>query len=86
MRYGVGYNKIDLNSLAQQSIAFFNNSEYGPEDVADTAMGMLLALQRRIIEHDLRAHTYQHEWHENQLSPMRHCRHWRVGNVHRNVV
>jgi lactate dehydrogenase-like 2-hydroxyacid dehydrogenase len=73
VRYGVGYDKIYLNALAQQDIAFSNNPEYGPEDVADTAMTMLLALQRRIIEHGLRACTYQHEWQENHLSSMRHC-------------
>lgn len=81
VRYGIGYDKIDLNALAQQGIAFSNNPEYGPEDVADTAMAMLLALQRRIIEHDVRARTYQREWQENHLSPMRHSRHCRVGIV-----
>ena len=81
VRYGVGYDKIDLAALAQQGIAFSNNPEYGPEDVADTAMAMLLALQRRIVEHDCRARTYRDGWQENHLSPMRHSRHCRVGIV-----
>lgn len=81
VRYGVGYDKIDVAALARHDIAFSNNPEYGPEDVADTAMAMLLALQRRIVEHDCKARTYREGWQENHLSPMRHSRHCRVGIV-----
>lgn len=81
VRYGVGYDKIDLDALARRGIAFSNNPEYGPEDVADTAMAMILALQRRIVEHDARARTYGAQWQENHLSPMRHSRHSCAGIV-----
>ena len=81
VRYGVGYDKIDRGALAQRGIAFSNNPEYGPEDVADTAMAMLLALQRRIFEHDSRARGYRDDWQENLLSPMRHSRHCSIGIV-----
>jgi len=81
VRYGVGYDKIDLSALADREIAFSNNPEYGPEDVADTAMAMLLALQRRIVEHDSRARGYGDSWQENHLSPLRHSKQCRVGIV-----
>jgi D-3-phosphoglycerate dehydrogenase len=81
VRYGVGYDKIDRAALERAGIAFSNNPEYGPEDVADTAMAMLLALQRRIVEHDSRARAYRDGWQENHLSPMRHSKQCRVGIV-----
>ena len=81
VRYGVGFDKIDLGALAKQGIAFSNNPEYGPEDVADTAAALLLALQRRIVEHDMRARGYSDGWQENHLSPMRHSKNCRIGIV-----
>ena len=81
VRYGVGYDRIDLDALAASGIAFSNNPEYGPEDVADTALAMILALQRRIVEHDCRARTYRDEWQENHLSPLRHSKQSCVGIV-----
>ena len=80
-RYGVGYDKIDLSALNTAGIAFSNNPEYGPEDVADTAMGLILALQRRLIEHDLLAKTYTSTWQENHLTPMLHSPKAKVGIV-----
>jgi phosphoglycerate dehydrogenase-like enzyme len=81
VRYGVGYDKIDRNALAQHGIAFSNNPEYGPEDVADTAMAMLLTLQRRIVEHDAKARSYTDSWQENHLTPLLHSRNCSVGIV-----
>lgn len=81
VRYGVGYDKIDRDALARHGIAFSNNPEYGPEEVTDTAMAMLLALQRRIVEHDSKARGYIDSWQENYLSPLRHSKNSMVGIV-----
>ena len=70
VRYGVGYDKIDLVDLDRAGIAFSNNPEYGPEDVADTAMGLILALQRRLLQHNALAKDYADTWQENHLTPM----------------
>jgi D-3-phosphoglycerate dehydrogenase len=69
VRYGVGYDKIDVAGLREAGIAFANNPEYGPGDVADTAMAMLLSLRRRVLEHDTKARAYAASWQENILSP-----------------
>jgi len=81
VRYGVGYDKISLNVLSDNNIAFSNNPEYGPEDVADTAMALLLALQRRIVEHDNRSQNYDLTWQENHLAPVKHSKDMTVGIV-----
>ena len=69
VRYGVGYDKIDREALSTANIAFSNNPEYGPEDVADTAMAMLLGLQRQIYRHDHQCRGYHGSWQENHLKP-----------------
>ena len=70
VRYGVGYDKIDRAALSKAGIQFSNNPEYGPEDVADTAMSMILSLQRRIFQHDQVSRTYKTSWQENHLTPV----------------
>lgn len=81
VRMGVGFDKIDIDALNKAGIAFSNNPEYGPEDVADTAMGMILSLQRRLYEHDQRAKDYQKGWQEHHLSPMNQSREATVGVI-----
>ena len=81
VRYGVGYDKIDLPTLNNAGIAFSNNPEYGPEDVADTAIGLILTLQRGLIQHDERARTYGSTWQENHIVPMLHSPKATVGIV-----
>ena len=81
VRYGVGYDRIDLEALAARNIAFSNNPEYGPEDIADTAMAMILGLQRKIVEHDVKARAYREIWQENILKPVLHSKSAAVGIV-----
>ena len=81
VRYGVGFDKIDISALTRAGIAFSNNPEYGPEDVADTAMALLLSLQRKILLHDIGCRGYQDSWQENHLAPVHHSRRTTVGVV-----
>ena len=46
VRYGVGYDAVDLPSLKNKGIPFCNVPDYGTEEVADTACSMLLGLLR----------------------------------------
>ncbi|WP_209740210.1 C-terminal binding protein [Aureimonas populi] len=81
VRYGVGYEKIDVASLAAAGIPFANNPDYGTEEVADHAVGLIVSLQRRLWEHDHRARTYETRWQANSLSPLRRSRGASVGVV-----
>lgn len=47
-RYGVGYDNIDLEQCANRGILFANNPDYGVEEVASTALSMILNLSRNI--------------------------------------
>lgn len=81
VRYGVGYDKVDLAALTDAGIPFANNPDYGTEEVADHAVAMILSLQRRLWEHDHRARGYAKTWQVNTLSPLHRSRGATIGVV-----
>tara|TARA_X000000950_G_scaffold275453_1_gene361885 strand:- start:36723 stop:37685 length:963 start_codon:yes stop_codon:yes gene_type:complete len=70
-RYGVGYDEIDLEYLRIKNIKFSNNPDYGVEEVALTAMSMILDLTRNTSEYNSIARklieTNSKTWQENTL-------------------
>jgi len=81
VRFGVGYDKIDVAALARAGIPFANNPDYGTEEVADHAVALILSLQRRLWEHDARARSHTTTWQTNTLSPLRRSSGATVGVV-----
>lgn len=49
VRAGVGFDNVDLAAAAKQGIAVCNTPDYGTSEVADHALGLILALERRIV-------------------------------------
>jgi len=81
VRYGVGYEKIDLTALDSVGIPFANNPDYGTEEVADHALAMILSLHRRLWEHDARARGYTSGWQVHSLKPLSRSNKTTVGVV-----
>ncbi|MBY5570533.1 C-terminal binding protein [Rhizobium leguminosarum] len=81
VRYGVGYEKIDLAALRSAGIPFANNPDYGTEEVADHALAMILSLHRRLWEHDARARSYTSGWQVHSLKPLSRSNRATVGVV-----
>jgi phosphoglycerate dehydrogenase-like enzyme len=50
IRAGVGYNNIDIRSAGELGMFVCNVPDYCTEEVADHALGLLLALARRLLE------------------------------------
>lgn len=48
VRYGVGFDNIDLSECKKRNIVVCNTPDYGVEEVADTALAMILMLNRNI--------------------------------------
>jgi phosphoglycerate dehydrogenase-like enzyme len=71
VRYGVGFDAIDIAALQQRGIPFCNTPDYGTEEVADTACAMALSLQRKVVEYDRAARTYSGGWQEHTRPPLR---------------
>ncbi|MHC4247813.1 MAG: C-terminal binding protein [Planctomycetota bacterium] len=70
VRYGVGYDQVDVAALAERGIAFCNTPDYGTQEVADQASSMILAARRRILEYDKACRSYESGWQEHVLSPL----------------
>jgi lactate dehydrogenase-like 2-hydroxyacid dehydrogenase len=72
VRYGVGYDTLDLACLRERGIVACNTPDYGTEEVADTALAMTLALTRGVTRYDAlcRGHA-DGSWQENTLPGLR---------------
>lgn len=57
VRYGVGFDNIDLEFCKKKNIKVFNNPDYGVDEVSDTALAMILSLSRCIFTYDQKAQS-----------------------------
>lgn len=73
VRCGVGYDNVDWRLARRRGIDVCNVPDYGTEDVADTAIGMMLALTRGITLYNSRLRYGQGEWGYQQAQPV-----WRL--------
>ncbi|MEX0677621.1 MAG: C-terminal binding protein [Pirellulales bacterium] len=73
VRCGVGYDNVDWRLARRRGIDVCNVPDYGTEDVADTAIGMMLALTRGIALYNSRLRNRQGEWGYQQAQPV-----WRL--------
>lgn len=81
VRYGVGYDLVDVAALAARNIPFCNTPDYGTEEVADAACGMILAIQRQLVAYDRACRHFAQGWQENILSPQHRTSAQTVGVV-----
>ncbi len=59
-RYGAGYNSIDIEAAAKKNIKVSNTPGVNAPAVADLALGLMLAIARKIPQYD--AKTRQGNW------------------------
>ena len=52
VRYGVGFDNIDLHYAASKGIFVCNTPDYGIDEVSDTAISMILNISRGISQYD----------------------------------
>jgi D-3-phosphoglycerate dehydrogenase/C-terminal binding protein len=74
VRCGVGVDNVDWRFAAQRGIAVANVPDYGTEEVADSAIGMMLALTRGIHYLNSILRAGQGTWHYSQTRPLRRLR------------
>lgn len=67
VRYGVGFDKIDIAALKERDIVFCN-TPCSTTEVADTACAMILSLQRKINQYDCLCKD-QYQW-QQALKPI----------------
>jgi D-3-phosphoglycerate dehydrogenase len=81
VRYGVGYDLVDVAAVAEHGIPFANTPDYGTEEVADTACALILALQRKIVVYDRACRFYTSGWQEHLLRPTQRTSERSVGLI-----
>lgn len=74
VRAGVGYDNIDLSAARERGIPVVNVPDYCAEEVADSAIGLLLALTRGIAELNSRLRAGATEWSHVVAAPLRRLR------------
>jgi D-3-phosphoglycerate dehydrogenase/C-terminal binding protein len=74
VRCGVGVDNVDHAYAATRGIAVANVPDYGTEDVADTAIGMMLTLARGIHPLARKLHDGRGPWSFRQAAPLRRLR------------
>jgi len=74
VRCGVGYDNVDWRLARSRGIDVCNVPDYGTEDVADTTIGMMLALTRGISMFNSVLRERQGEWIYKWAAPVRRLR------------
>ena len=72
VRYGVGYDSIDLEAIEKKGIVFCNTPDYGTDEVSDTAIGMIMSITRGISRYDYLCRSYKdNSWQENTITKLK---------------
>lgn len=73
-RCGVGFDNVDLQAARARGIDVANVPDYGTEDVADSAIGMMLSLTRGIHFLNNRLQAGRGLWSHGQAQPLHRLR------------
>jgi lactate dehydrogenase-like 2-hydroxyacid dehydrogenase len=71
---GVGFNHIDLVACAERGIPVCNAPDYGTTEVADHALGLVLALTRGIVTYDAKLRKRTIGWDARAQPTVRRLR------------
>jgi D-3-phosphoglycerate dehydrogenase/C-terminal binding protein len=73
-RVGVGFDNVDGPAARQLGIPIVNVPDYGTEEVADSAIGLTLALARGLVHYNLCCKQPQTPWNYRPAAPLRRLR------------
>ena len=71
VRYGVGYDNLDIEHACSKNIYACNTPDYGTEEVSDTAICMILNIARGVTRYDYQCRNYRTNWQENVITGLR---------------
>ncbi len=70
VRAGVGVDNVDIRFARERNIPVANVPDYGSEEVADTAIGLTLALTRGLHVYNSRLRAGEAEWDYRAAAPL----------------
>jgi D-3-phosphoglycerate dehydrogenase/C-terminal binding protein len=74
VRGGVGFDKVDCAFARERGIPVANVPDYCTEEVADSALGLMLALTRGLAFANSRLRKGEVPWHHAEAAPLRRLR------------
>jgi D-3-phosphoglycerate dehydrogenase/C-terminal binding protein len=74
VRCGVGYDNVDVRSARRHGIPVANVPDYGTEEVADSAIGLMLAMTRGFALLERRMRERRGRWSPAEAGPLRRLR------------
>ena len=81
VRCGVGYDNVDRAAARRRGITVANVPDYGTEEVADSAIAMLLSMMRGVAFMNTRLQGRRGEWIYEQVRPLERLRGLALGIV-----
>tara|TARA_B100001057_G_scaffold80535_1_gene75775 strand:- start:9240 stop:10184 length:945 start_codon:yes stop_codon:yes gene_type:complete len=81
IRYGVGFDNIDVKYANSKDIYVCNTPDYGIDEVSDTALAMILNISRGITEYDYFSRTYTETWQENTNPRIKRTSEYNLGII-----
>jgi len=72
VRYGVGYDNVDVQAASERGIKVANVPDYGVEEVSDHAVALLLAVNRQIAVRD--SALRNGIWDQGTMAPVHRIR------------
>ncbi len=81
VRYGAGFDNIDVEAATRHGVVACNNPAYGVDEVADTAVALILGLVRGIFRYDAVAAALPASWQANVLPGIKRTGDTTVGVV-----
>jgi lactate dehydrogenase-like 2-hydroxyacid dehydrogenase len=81
MRYGAGFDNIDLEAAKQKGIAVCNTPDYGVDEVADTACAFILDAVRQIRGYEKSLNDGENVWGAPSIAPLNRTSEHKLGIV-----
>ena len=82
IRYGVGYDVIDLDYAKEKGIYVCNTPDYGTDEVSDTAIAMIMNIARGISRYDYQCREYSDKtWQENTIKSIKRTNEYKLGVI-----
>lgn len=81
VRYGVGYDDIDIDYAKNKNIYVSNTPDYGTEEVSDTAIAMIMNIARGISRYDYQCRSYTNTWQENTIKYIKRNSDYKLGVI-----
>lgn len=81
VRYGVGYDSIDIESVKRRGVKFANNPSYGVDEVSNTALSFVMEFLRATSFYKSIAEKVPADWQENTIERLRRPQSMRFGVI-----